>query len=301
MESAFSVVIATHNRRHIVARAITSALTQNDGRPEVIVVDDASADGTGHYVTTTFPEVRYHAMPASRGPGPSRNFGIRSATGRWVLVLDDDDELRPDASSIIRARLADCDRIERFPVVAFGRTDGALDVPFEISRVPDLWGRHRHGNFVSVWNRDVAAAAGCAYPEHRLGAEALMWIEVAERYGIPTWADCVGIAHREAGPHLLARQTDPKDAADRAGIADAIVRGLAPYDADPHVHRVVTDRILSAGTYLVMAGQRGEALKRARTLLSRQPIGAVKLAIASVLPRSLVVRRFLARRRQAGA
>src|SRR5881394_965752 len=100
----FSVIIATHNRREVLGRAIRSALRQ-EPCPEIIVVDDGSTDGTGEHVRTTFPMVLLHRV-ARGGPGPARNFGLEQARGRWAVILDDDDELGPDALATISRRLS---------------------------------------------------------------------------------------------------------------------------------------------------------------------------------------------------
>ncbi len=292
----FTVVIATRNRRHLVARAIVSALAQNVGSPEVVVVDDASTDGSSRYISTIFPAVRLHRMETQSGPGPCRNLGIQMAAGRWVVILDDDDELRPDALGIIGARLAAFPDPEGYPVFKFRRNDGTLTVPFQLSGVADLWGKERRGEFISVWNRARCLADGCGYPTHRLGAEGPMWIELADRYGLPTWADCVGIVHRDAGTWLLRYQTDVPDATDRAQIQEDILRLLTPHETDERVGEVVTERLLIAGLYWLMAGQRRKALQRAWQLLPRRPQSAAKLLLACGLPRWVIVRRFRARR-----
>ena len=292
----FSVVIATHNRRHLLARAIISALAQDIGAPEVVVVDDASSDGTARYVTTAFPDVRFHRMEHQGGPGPCRNTGIELATGQWVVILDDDDELRPDALRTIATRLSAFAELGRYPVFKFRRTDGVLTVPFQLSRVPDLLSKERRGEFVSVWNRAQSLALKCRYPEHRLGAEAPLWIELADRFGLPTWADCIGIMHRDAGQWLLRLQTDIPDARDRAEIQDSILRLLLPHQADPRVAAVIAERLLISGLYWLMAGERRRALQRAWMLRRRNPRGAAKLVVAAGLPRGVIVRRFRARR-----
>ena len=55
----FSIVITTFQRRHIVCRAIDSALAfaaARGGDTEVIVVDDASMDGTSGMIRSTYAE-----------------------------------------------------------------------------------------------------------------------------------------------------------------------------------------------------------------------------------------------------
>lgn len=295
--SLFSVVIVTHNRRHIIARAILSALAQEGGSPEVVVVDDASTDGTARYVTTVFPTVRFHRRERAEGPSICRNFGMRLATGRWVVVLDDDDELRPDALRTITDRLSGFADAEKYPVLKFRRSDGTLTVPFQLSRVPDLTSSVRHGDFASVWNRELALAQGLGYPEHFIGAEGIVWIELAERYGLPTWADCIVIAHWDAGSRLSDSDAEVRRAAEHAEVQDDFVRLLKPYESSGTARGIVTDRMVLSGVYSLLAGDRATTLSKAWTLLGRRPRAALKLALATALPTAVVIRRFHEQRR----
>jgi glycosyltransferase involved in cell wall biosynthesis len=294
----FSVVITTRNRRHVVARAIVSAMTQDVGTPEVVVVDDASTDGTSRYVARAFPTVRLHRVSTQGGCGPGRNVGLRLASRRWVVILDDDDELRPDALKTIGLRVAAFPHWERYPVFKFRRSDSILTVPFQLSRVPNLWAKDRQGVFISAWNRELALSEGCRYPEHRLSAEGLLWIDMAARFGLPTWADCVCTMHSDAGTRMTAPEAEVRDAAELAQIEDGFVTLLLPHASDERVHQVVTERIVLSGVYSLLAGRRREALRRGWKVIRRRPLAALKLIVGSAVPRWVVLRRFRSRRRR---
>lgn len=91
-----SVVIPTHNRVQLLARAIQSALAQTDVRVEVIVVDDGSTDATQTTMRALKDaRVRYLRQDTSRGGAAARNTGIRAARGEYIAFLDDDDEWEP--------------------------------------------------------------------------------------------------------------------------------------------------------------------------------------------------------------
>ncbi len=91
-----SVVLATHNRRHSLPRAIASVLAQGDVSFELIVVDDASADGTAAYLATlTDPRLRVIVAEHNLGPSGARNLGLDAARGELVAFLDSDDAYRP--------------------------------------------------------------------------------------------------------------------------------------------------------------------------------------------------------------
>jgi glycosyltransferase involved in cell wall biosynthesis len=91
-----SVVLATHNRRHSLPRAIASVLAQNDVCFELIVVDDGSCDGTaGWLATLTDPRIRIVTIERNGGPSAARNLGLKTARAGLVAFLDSDDTYRP--------------------------------------------------------------------------------------------------------------------------------------------------------------------------------------------------------------
>jgi len=91
-----SVVIPTHNRASLLARAIRSVLGQTYQNLEVIVVDDGSTDGTRE-VVRSFQDSRidYLFCQKNRGSPAARNLGLRAARGKYIAFLDDDDEWKP--------------------------------------------------------------------------------------------------------------------------------------------------------------------------------------------------------------
>jgi glycosyltransferase involved in cell wall biosynthesis len=93
----FSVVIPTHNRAELLARAVKSVLAQTQPNFELIIVDDASSDNTTSVVSAIQDErVRYMRHEKGRGGAAARNSGIREACGEYVAFLDDDDEWMAD-------------------------------------------------------------------------------------------------------------------------------------------------------------------------------------------------------------
>jgi glycosyltransferase involved in cell wall biosynthesis len=91
-----SAVIATHDRRDLVARAVASALAQETPPAEVIVVDDGSTDGTASSLSAAFgDQVRIVRRDVAGGAAAARNAGVRAAVSPWVAFLDDDDTWRP--------------------------------------------------------------------------------------------------------------------------------------------------------------------------------------------------------------
>jgi len=105
-----SVIIPVHNRQTLCERALRSALAQQVGDVETIIVDDGSQPpfrlptdlaGTS--------DVRVIRHDNNRGPAAARNTGVEAARGEWIAFLDSDDywlagTLKP------RLELAESDR-----------------------------------------------------------------------------------------------------------------------------------------------------------------------------------------------
>lgn len=92
-----SVIIPTYNRAHLIGRAIRSVLDQSYQDFEVIVVDDGSTDNTAAVVMSVgegHTRIRY-IRQENRGGGAARNAGLRAARGKYVALLDSDDEWMP--------------------------------------------------------------------------------------------------------------------------------------------------------------------------------------------------------------
>ncbi len=86
-----TIVIVTRNRQSELRTAVQSALAQS-AAPEVMVVDDASSDGTVEMIRKEFPSVRLIANGESRGYITRRNEAAAIARGDVIFSIDDDAE-----------------------------------------------------------------------------------------------------------------------------------------------------------------------------------------------------------------
>src|SRR5205814_7047576 len=84
-----SIVITTHNRAHLLPRAIGSAQAAGSNL-EVLVVDDASTDGTRE-LCARMTAIRYLCLSSNRGLAQARNVGIAESSSEFITFLDDDD------------------------------------------------------------------------------------------------------------------------------------------------------------------------------------------------------------------
>jgi glycosyltransferase involved in cell wall biosynthesis len=93
-----SIIIPCYQQAHYLAQAIESVLSQTYPHVEVLVIDDGSPDNTSE-IAARYPGVRCVRQP-NRGVSEARNLGIRSSNGSFLIFLDADDRLRPDAIEI---------------------------------------------------------------------------------------------------------------------------------------------------------------------------------------------------------
>jgi len=118
----FSVVVTTYNREQIVRRCVDSCLDQSFTDFELVVVDDASTDGTvASLHAYGDPRLRVVVHDRNRGINPARHSGVARARGEWIVVLDSDWELMAHA-------------LERLHAVISG-----LEAPVRVIRFRLLW------------------------------------------------------------------------------------------------------------------------------------------------------------------
>jgi glycosyltransferase involved in cell wall biosynthesis len=93
-----SVVITTYNRRALLEEAMASVSAQTFEEWELIVVDDASTDDTWRWLKGLANErIRVFRQSVNKERSAARNRGLAEARGEYVLFLDDDDILLPNA------------------------------------------------------------------------------------------------------------------------------------------------------------------------------------------------------------
>jgi glycosyltransferase involved in cell wall biosynthesis len=93
-----SVVIPCFNQGRFLSEALESALAQTRPAAEIVVVDDGSTDNTAA-VARRYPNVRC-LRQRNKGLASARNTGLRQTNCDYVVFLDADDRLRPQALEI---------------------------------------------------------------------------------------------------------------------------------------------------------------------------------------------------------
>jgi len=104
---ALSVVIVSWNTRDLLRDCLASVAQHLAGAEhEVIVVDNASSDGSAEMVAAEFPAVRLLSNAENVGFGTANNQAMRVARGAWLMLLNSDAALADDsvAKLLRRAR-----------------------------------------------------------------------------------------------------------------------------------------------------------------------------------------------------
>src|SRR5271165_3533693 len=93
-----SIVISCYNTREVLADCLRSIYRSPPSESyEIIVVDDASTDGTGEMVREDFPEVRLLRNEINRHYAFSNNLALKHVRGQYVLLLNNDTIVLPRA------------------------------------------------------------------------------------------------------------------------------------------------------------------------------------------------------------
>lgn len=92
-----SVIVPTYNGRALLGTCLDALRRQTypADRWEVIVVDDASSDGTVAYLQAAYPEVRVVALAQNSGFIAACNAGVAAARGEVLVLLNNDTEAEP--------------------------------------------------------------------------------------------------------------------------------------------------------------------------------------------------------------
>lgn len=94
-----SVIIPTFNAKPYLNRTIEAVIKSKAQNFEIIVVDNASTDGSIQYLEKTFRrylnKITFLRLDKNYGPAKARNEGVKLARGKYLAFLDSDTEVDP--------------------------------------------------------------------------------------------------------------------------------------------------------------------------------------------------------------
>src|SRR5438093_1456319 len=132
-----SVIVPVFNGERYLRESLDSIIAQSYPRPEVLIMDDASTDGTPAIIASYGDRVCCHRQSRNRGIYGNMNDGIALARGEYIAIYHADDVYHP---SIIEREVA---FLESHPAAGavfcidvfidpFGREVGRLELPPEV-------------------------------------------------------------------------------------------------------------------------------------------------------------------------
>ncbi|PWJ12893.1 glycosyltransferase family 2 protein [Jannaschia seohaensis] len=151
-----TVIVISYNTRALTLAALRTLYAQtSETDMEVIVLDNASADGSADAIAAAFPQARLIRAPENLGFARANNVAAARARGAWLLLLNPDTEIRDRAVD----RLMAFARAHPSHGIYGGRTvfpDGTLNPT-------SCWGR------ITLWSV-LCSATGltAAFPRSRL-------------------------------------------------------------------------------------------------------------------------------------
>ncbi len=169
-------IVIAYNSCKDLAACLDALLAAGDAQNEIIVVDNASHDGSADLVAGRYPSVRVLRSPVNLGFAGGANLGIERSDGDCVVILNPDVRLQPDAPARLRAAFAD----DRVGVVGckllypdgqrLQHAGGIVDYPLATTRHRGD-GETDHGQYDEA--SEVAYVTGAAMAVRRATMDAL--------------------------------------------------------------------------------------------------------------------------------
>lgn len=144
MEPDVSVVIRAHNAERTLRRAVKAALDQAPSTVEVVVVDDASTDGTARVAAEAAiedPSVRVVSHADTLGRLESYRSGQRASRGRWIVFTDAGDRLEPRSLASLVEAADEAQAQVVVPSVEYVAGRAPAPVPADVPTVADALSR----------------------------------------------------------------------------------------------------------------------------------------------------------------
>lgn len=178
--SLISVCIANYNGLDLIDACIDSVRAQDcAAEVEIIVHDDASIDASAAHIRERHPDVRLIESPANVGFCVANNRMAAIAHGRYLLLLNNDATLLPDA---LETLLREADRLGRPAILGLPQYDADSGALLDIGSLLDPF-------YNPVPNRDPARNEVAMVMGACLWIDRSLWQELG---GFPAWFGSIG-------------------------------------------------------------------------------------------------------------
>jgi GT2 family glycosyltransferase len=174
-----SILIISYNTRELTLACLASVFAQTHGCEfEVIVVDNASSDGSAEAIAEQFPRVNLVRNAENRGFAAANNQGMRCAHGRYVLLLNSDtlvlENVLADSVEymdqhrdvgVMGCRVLNPDRTLQPTCFQYPSLINIVLLVSGLDRLPWplFFGRHKMSGWLRDSERDVDVVTGCYF------------------------------------------------------------------------------------------------------------------------------------------
>lgn len=184
-----SVVIPMYNAQNHILRCLTSVLNQTYKKLEVIVVNDGSTDNSANLVNSFIkqhPELNFKIInKPNGGVSSARNLGIKLATGKYIALLDADDEWLPKKLS------AQLDVFMHHPDIDFigsSRNHEPISFPYSIKNglvsvsLRKLLLKIKPATSTAVFKTSIRETVGYYDEAQRYSEDANFWMRISVKH-----------------------------------------------------------------------------------------------------------------------
>ncbi len=155
----YSILVPLYNKKECLMKYFSRIVQQSFDDYEIVVVDDASVDGSYEYLKESYKNINLIRNNENHGLGYTRNVLIQNAKGKYLLFVDPDDYIETDLLLEIDKKIEDVD-ILRFQNVI---------EPITLNKIEQEMGKDKY-------------RYGCKPVENITGEEALLKWCLGERY-----------------------------------------------------------------------------------------------------------------------
>ncbi|MGQ9628535.1 MAG: glycosyltransferase family 2 protein [Anaerolineae bacterium] len=270
-EPVFSIIMATYNRAHLLPRAVNSVLNQTYRNFELIIINDGSTDNTED-VCRSFSDhrIRYYKQTPNKGVLAARNKALYLATGDYVAILDDDDELVPQA---LETALAEFSRLpsQDIKILWFNDMDferqqcsgrGATGTEGYVTYEGLLCDRIG-GDYWQVVKRDIIADED-RFDERLWCGEIVWWLKLQRKcqaYYVPK---VLLLCHREHGNERLSDLQNMLNHLPQLILTNKVLLEQFGEEQRALCPRAYGRRLAILGTCQIMNGEKAEGRKACR-------------------------------------
>ena len=107
----YSILVPSYNQKEFLVKYFSKIVNQSFNEYEIVVVDDASTDGSYEYLKDTYKNIKIIRNSDNCGIGYTRNRLINNANGKYILFIDPDDYIEKDLLLEIDKEIEDFDII----------------------------------------------------------------------------------------------------------------------------------------------------------------------------------------------